>query len=109
MLSILAIGLPILFWIILLVIIGKFNYRHNLLFWVMIVVNFLAIWQLTQLHAGTYLWACFLASIVAAILVVMLLIINEHDVFLRRYTHLMARVEVIATTCWWIAAIFFQK
>ena len=109
MLTILAIGLPIIFWIVLLVIIGKFNYRHNLLFWVMIVVNFLAIWQLTQQHAGTYLWACFLASIVAAILVVALLIINEHDVFLRRYAHLLARVEVLATTCWWLAAIFFQK
>ncbi len=50
MLTILAIGLPIIFWIVLLVIIGKFNYRHNLLFWVMIVVNFLAIWQNVFYH-----------------------------------------------------------
>ncbi|WP_407891726.1 hypothetical protein [Lacticaseibacillus sp. N501-2] len=107
--EILAIGLPILGWILLLVIIGKFNYRHNLLFWVMILVNFLAIWQLTQQHAGTYLWVCFFVAIIAAMLVVVLLIINEHDVLLRRYAHLLARVELLATTCWWVAAIFFRN
>ncbi|WP_461213498.1 hypothetical protein [Lacticaseibacillus sp. GG6-2] len=109
MIRILAISIPIVLWGLLLVLISKAHYRKDFCFFLLTFINFVAIWQLTQFTAGDYLWWVLLAAAVSGGLVAWLVIIDEHDLLFRRYWHWLSRVLTIASTCWWLAAIFFSK
>ncbi len=109
MIRILAICIPIGLWGLLLGLVGKAHYRHNFCFFLLAGANFMAIWQLTQRRSGDYLWWTLLAAAVAAGLVAWLVIIDERDLLFHRYWHRLARVLVIASTCWWVAAIIFSN
>ena len=109
MIRIAAIVVPVVVWLGLLGLIGKYHYRKNFFFFLLTGINLLAIWQLMLPIDGNYLWMVLLAASVVGALVAWLEVLAVHDLLFRRYWHRLCRVLVLATTCWWLAAIYFSR
>ncbi|WP_390408288.1 hypothetical protein [Lacticaseibacillus jixiensis] len=101
--------LPVSLWLILLVLVAKVHYQRNLFYTFMSIVSLVAIWQLTQRSLTNYLWVVLFSAVIVAMLTAFLQLAQLGDLLFHRYFHQLARIMVLATTCWWLGAIYLTK
>lgn len=101
--------LPVSLWLILLVLVTKVHYQRNLFYTFMSIVSLVAIWQLTQRSLTNYLWVVLFSAVIVAMLTAFLQLAQLGDLLFHRYFHQLARIMVLATTCWWLGAIYLTK
>ena len=91
----LAMGLPILVWLVVVAAVVQFDFHGGSWFCLLAIVNFWAIFKLTFTKTPNFIWVILFTTMVIALILVIV----------RRYWRMLTRVLALATTCWWMAGV----
>ncbi|WP_424320648.1 DUF3397 domain-containing protein [Lacticaseibacillus chiayiensis] len=101
----LALGLPILVWFVVVAAVVYFNFHGGSWFLLLTLVNFGAIFQLTFAKAPNFIWVLLFTAMVIALILVIWQVVREYDLIIYRYWRMLTRILSLATTCWWFGGI----
>ncbi|ALX88684.1 DUF3397 family protein [Lacticaseibacillus paracasei] len=101
----LAMGLPILVWLVVVAAVVQFDFHGGSWFCLLAIVNFGAIFKLTFTKTPNFIWVILFTTMVIALILVIWQVVREYDLIVRRYWRMLTRVLALATTCWWMAGV----
>lgn len=96
---------PVLLWLLWLWRSYRLSHAWYLGADLIIGLNLVWIWLLTQTVFPNYIWLVLLTTVSVMIALVVLVLVREYDFLLSVYHHWVSVVVSLATTLWWLAAI----